>query len=101
MQVEQAQVPFKAWVVMPSFKVKEIELVSEQATWLKNGEYFKTRLGKVYHISQLYRTHIGAIYAAEDALKKIAFDLAKRQLSYEKKKKAVEKLLQEAAHANP
>lgn len=66
--------PYKAWVLMPSFKPVEVELVSNYGVY-----YDETANGKIYHIEHsLHPTKAAAIAAGRKKIDEQRDDIAKR-----------------------
>lgn len=53
--------PRKVWVLMPSFKPVEVEIVQKYNTWGREDYGDLTEKGKRYSVSDMYRTKESAI----------------------------------------
>ena len=82
--------PFKAWVLMPSFKPVEVEIVSEYRSWNKEV-YHQTAKQKTYTGSDLFGSKDEAICAGRKRLADQEADLAKRAENIAKKRAALDK----------
>jgi len=84
--------PYKAWVLMPSFKPAEVELVSNYGLY-----YDETAKGKIYHIKHsLYPTKAAAIAAGRKKIDEQQADIAKRLERINKRIAALDKAEREA-----
>ncbi|KAF1698321.1 hypothetical protein CSC62_05275 [Pseudoxanthomonas jiangsuensis] len=77
--------PYKAWVIQPSGKPKEVTLVETYDSWL-DVSWDISDSGKSYHIDNLHPTKDAAIAAGLDALDAQQANLTKRQTTLEKKR---------------
>lgn len=75
--------PYKAWVLMPSFKPKEVELVEKYSAYYT--EYDQAAGGKSYHLSELHHSKSAAIAEGRERAAKQSADLAKKQASLAKR----------------
>lgn len=73
--------PYKAWVIQPSGKLKEVELVK-----LRYFDWDCAQSGKVYHIAELHPTKDAAIAAGLAALDAQQTKLTKQQTTLDKKR---------------
>lgn len=79
--------PYKAWVLMPSFKPAEVELVSNYGLY-----YDETAKGKIYHIKHsLYPTKAAAIAEGREKIEEQQADIAKRLERINKRITALDK----------
>ncbi len=79
--------PYKAWVLQPSFKPAEVELVCNYG--LHHDEAAK---GKIYHVERsLYPTKAAAIAAGREKIDEQRADIAKRIERINKRAAALDK----------
>lgn len=84
--------PYKAWVLMPSFKPVEVELVRNYGVY-----YDETANGKIYHIEHsLHPTKAAAIAAGRKKIDEQQADIAKRLERINKRIAALDKAEREA-----
>lgn len=88
---EAKEFPFKAWVLMPSFKPVEVEIVSSYKAWSNTGPYYENAKGKVYRNSELFSSKEEAIGVGRSRLEEQDADLAKRAASIAKKRAELDK----------
>lgn len=88
--MEKRNYPYKAWVLMPSFTPKQVELVS-RAYEHSYPEYDTTATGKDYHVVDLHATKEAAIAEGRARLADQVADLEKRAERIEKRKAALDK----------
>lgn len=82
--------PYKAWVLQPSFKPKEVELVKPYVAWSDHyGD--ETASKKVYRLNEIFPSKEKAIEEGWRRIKRQEADLDKRQESLNKKKTALTK----------
>lgn len=84
--MSEKEYPFKAWVLMPSFAPKEIELVEGSATV---AGYHITASNKYYHESQLFESKRAAIANGWSRIDELQAALEKRAESISKKKSSL------------
>lgn len=85
--------PYVAWHLPPSFKPKQLELVSNH--W---EGWDKTASGSSYRVSDLYSTLGAAIEAGRARLRDMEEDLAKRKANLDKRREQIEKAAKGASH---
>lgn len=85
------EVPFKAWVLMPSFKPVEVELVKQSQQWSNWDIWYATDKGKTYKGDSLFASKEDAIAFGRDRLAEQEADLAKRSETIAKKRAALDK----------
>ena len=78
--------PFKAWVLQPSFKPVEIEIVGHYS-----GNWHQSSTGKTYLEAHLHATKVAAINFGWQEVARIQSDLDKRTENLRKKKAALTK----------
>lgn len=79
--------PYKAWVLQPSGKPKEIELVEEDFSWSDHSDWDITSAGKSYNTtSEVHATKDAAITAGLAALDVQQAKLTKQQANLDKKR---------------
>lgn len=78
--------PYKAWVIQPSGKPKEVELVEEGFSWSDHSDWDITNSGQSYHVDNLYPTREAAITAGLAALDAQQAKLTKQQANLDKKR---------------
>lgn len=85
--------PYKAWVLMPSFKPVEVELIaSYSGFWSKSQSFEKTATGKVYEIgTELFPNKAAAIAAGRKKIDEQQADIAKRLERINKRIAALDK----------
>jgi hypothetical protein len=83
------KLPFDAFVLTPSFKVKKVTIVSE-ANFCVKGWFFSGSRSS-YNESELFNSPSDAIKAARDKLAKMKADIEKRAVSLVKKTAALDK----------
>ena len=87
----QRTYPYKGWVLQPSFKPVEVELVRANAP--SGGTDFgdHTTAGKWYAPGEIHLTKETAIAAGWATIKRLQADLDKRTLNHKKKRAALTK----------
>lgn len=91
---EQRTYPRKAWVLTPSFKPKEVELVSQMKAFSRDyGD--KTESGKCYEHSEMFETKQAAVMDGWRRYDEQAAKLDKMRISLEKKRQALRNALAE------
>lgn len=82
--------PYKAWVLQPSFKPVEVELVGRYASYsIDYGD--QTASGKSYPLKELFPTKAEAIAEGHRRLDKQAEDLDKKLINITKRRAALNK----------
>lgn len=86
--------PYKAWVLMPSFKPAEVELVKkyESYSFLDYGDL--TATGKCYQRGEIYATKEDALTGGHLRLEKSRAQIAKLQAGHDKKLAALKKAIE-------
>ncbi len=87
------QLPFKAWVLLPSFRPVEVELV-EVAGW-PTEDWYRTAKGKAYHHGELFGSLADAVGAGHRRLDKLRADIDKKLETLSKRRAALDKAVQE------
>ena len=77
--MRKRQYPRQAWVLLPSFKPKEVTIVKHYANWGPGMDWDSSDSGKDYNVDKLFETKADAITAARDLIEKARADIAKRQ----------------------
>lgn len=80
------QYPFSGWVLQPSFKPKEVTIVSGP-----HSSYQQSESGKWYANSDVYSTKDEAIQGGWERVRKQQEDLNKKQVSLNKKQAVLRK----------
>ncbi len=89
--------PYKAWVLLPSFKPKEVELVRVYGSYGLYAEYDQSANGKLYHAEHdLHPTKAAAIAVGRERVAAQQADLAKRQERLNKRIAALDKAERDA-----
>ena len=89
--------PYKAWALMPSFKLVEVELVECYGSWGRNMDWDRASNGKVYNVERdLYPSKPDAIAAGRKKLDEQSADIAKRLERISKRAAAPDKAEREA-----
>lgn len=88
---EAQKFPFIAWVLMPSFKPVEVEIVSSYKAWGNSDPYYENAKRKVYQKSELFGSKDEAISVGRARLEEQEADLAKRAAGIAKKRAVLEK----------
>lgn len=89
--------PYAAWVLMPSFKPKQVELVKAYGSWGgEPADYDLTSEGKPYHPTELHSSQANAIAAGRLSLERQRIDLDKKLANLAKKHTALDKAEKEA-----
>lgn len=79
------QLPFKAYVLMPSFKIKEVEVLRNCGRW--SPDYYQiSGSTKYYHMTDLFSSHEVALRAGNEKIKMAEANLLKRRETIDKKK---------------
>ncbi len=78
--------PYKAWVIQPSGKPKEVELTKAYVSWGGNWKGDITDSGKHYHVDHLHPTKDAAIASGLAALDVQQAKLTKQQTTLDKKR---------------
>lgn len=82
--------PYKAWILMPSFKPVEVEFVRNYETF--GGDYGDVKDGgKIVRRDEIYPSKDAAISGAHERLAKHRAQIAKLQLGHDKKLAALKK----------
>ena len=83
--------PYKAWILMPSFKPVEVEFTEHYPGW--GGEDYgdKTASGKVVRRDEIFAGKALAITGGHLRLEKHRAQIAKLQLGHDKKLEALKK----------
>lgn len=93
--------PYKAWILMPSFKPAEVELVRHSGSVVYDGDY--TEKGKYYRRSDQFGTKAAAIEEGWKRVERQEENLRKSAETLEKKRVALLKAgreeMEAAAHA--
>lgn len=87
MSNEKRVYPRQAWILMPSFKPKEVTVVKQYY----NKDWDKLESGKLVNVVDLHATKAAAITAGREAVIKTQADIAKRQINLDKKVVALNK----------
>ena len=74
--------PYSAWVLMPSFRPKQVEVVEK----FYYSDWLGISTGKSYHASNLYESKQQAVGAGLAKLAAQQADIDKRQASLDKRK---------------
>ena len=88
---EAQKFPFKVWVLMPSFKPVEVEIVSSYNAWGNSEPYYENAKGKVYPKGELFGSKDEAISVGRSRLEEQEADLAKRAAGIAKKRAELDK----------
>lgn len=83
--------PYTAWILQPSFKPKEVELVKHYTSFGDKDYGDETASGKVYRRDEIFSSKAEAIEEGWRRVEKQQADLEKRQESLDKKKTALTK----------
>ena len=83
--------PYTAWVLQPSFRLKQVEFVKHYLSWGSEDFGDVTDAGKRYGLPDIHQTKKAAIEYGRAQLEKQLNDLAKRQLSFAKRKEELDK----------
>lgn len=83
--------PYTAWVLQPSFKPKEVELVKHYTSFGGTDYGDETASKKVYRLDEIFASKADAIAEGWRRVEKQQSDLEKRQESLDKKKAALTK----------
>lgn len=85
--------PYAGWVLMPSFKPKEITFVRQYETrWgTKKPTYHQPESGKEYHVDDIYKSKTDAIRVGHKRLNEQQEALDKKQLNLNKRRAVLEK----------
>lgn len=78
--------PYKAWVLQPSFKPKEVELVEHYGSWRGDDYGDMTASKKIYRRDEIFASKAEAIEEGWRRVEKQEADLGKKQESLNKKK---------------
>lgn len=81
--------PFQAWVLMPSFKPKEVTIVKQYIS--SSPEYQESASSSLYHKDDLYPSKAIAIATGRELLVKQKATLDKRLETLNKKQAALDK----------
>lgn len=88
----ERQYPRQAWVLMPSFKPKEITIVKRSFGYTSTySGYDESDTGKDYRISDLFDSKGEAIAAGREKVKAMQADIDKRQATLNKRIAALDK----------
>ena len=79
------KMPFKAWVLLPSFRLKEVEIVAADARY--SGIWFESSTGKDYPCDDLHKTRELAIARGCSYVNERIASL-KKQLELQEKRRA-------------
>lgn len=86
------QYPRQAWVLLPSFKPKEVTIIEKAHPYSSMfSDWDKAEGGKTYHVDKLHPSITAAIADGREQVKKMAADIAKRQASMEKRIASLDK----------
>jgi hypothetical protein len=85
MAIQTRQYPRKVWVLMPSFKPVEVEVVGRYASYSNYDYGDQTAKGKIYAPDAMFQTKNDAIRAGREAVAKTEADLTRRRQSLNKK----------------
>lgn len=89
--------PYKAWALMPSFKIVEVELVECYGSWGRYMEWDKASSGKSYNADRdLHPTKAAAIAAGRKKIDEQQADIAKRLERINKRIAALDKAERES-----
>lgn len=84
--------PRQAWVLMPSYKPKEVTVIKPYGTYSPGvKEWDIIESGKSYHHAYLYASKEVAIATGKDLCLRMQLALNKRQISLDKKIAALNK----------
>lgn len=84
-----SEFPTKVWVLQPSFKPKQIELVGHYTHW-QGQDYYHVLSGKPYHEGEVFPTKSEAIARGRERLSAQQADLDKKQANLNKRKAALD-----------
>jgi hypothetical protein len=77
--VSKRQYPRQAWVLLPSFKPKEVTIVKRYGSWSGTDDWDVAEGGKLYRKDSLFPTMTDAIAFGRIEVEKQQADIAKRQ----------------------
>ena len=83
--------PYKAWILMPSFKPAEVEFTEHYPGWSGEDYGCKTASGKVVRRDEIFASRALAINGGRLRLEKHRAQIAKLQLEHDKKLAALKK----------
>jgi hypothetical protein len=88
--------PRQAWVLLPSFKPKELTIVEHCRNWGAGMDWDYADGGKAYNVDKLFDTKSDAITAGRAQIAKLQADIAKRQDTLNKRIAALDKAEKES-----
>ena len=83
--------PRQAWVLLPSFKPKEVTITKQYGSWSSAEDWDLADSGKSYHKDSLFPSMSAAVAHGRAQVEKQAADIAKRQATLEKRIAALNK----------
>jgi len=83
--------PYKAWVLQPSFKPKEVTFVEQALAYGIEDYGCVSETGKWYRRDQIHATKTDAIIFGHSEVRRMQDDLKKKLDSLEKKREALAK----------
>ena len=89
--MSKRQYPRQAWMLLPSFKPKELTIVEHYRNWGSGMDWDRAEGGKTYNVDKLFGTKADAITAGRDLIEKARADIAKRQETMNKRIAALDK----------
>jgi len=89
--MSKRQYPRQAWVLLPSFKPKEITIVNPYRTGQGEEDWDVAEGGKFYHKDHLFPSMSAAIAYGRAQVEKQAADIEKRQAMLDKRTAALDK----------
>jgi hypothetical protein len=90
-KAEKRQYPRQAWVLLPSFKPKEITVEKQYKSWSGAADGDLSSTGKWYAVEGLYPTKAAAIAAGRQEINAQQTDLDKRHERIQKRIAALDK----------
>jgi len=85
------QYPYKAWILMPSFKPVEVEFVKQYEAFGERDYGDVTNKGKLMRRDEIHATKSEAIKVGHERLAKSRAQIDKLQLGHDKKLEALRK----------
>lgn len=89
--MSKRQYPRQAWVLLPSFKPKEVTITKPYGSMSSVEDWDMADSGKSYHKDSLFPSMAEAISHGRDQVEKLKADLAKRQDTLNKRIAALDK----------
>ncbi|MDH1236550.1 hypothetical protein [Stutzerimonas stutzeri] len=84
--------PYKAWILQPSFKPVEVELVGHYSDWGSHQDWDRNQKGKAFNVKRdLYPNKAAAIAAGRKKIEEQQADIAKRLERINKRIAALDK----------